>query len=154
MKILHYSLGFPPYRSGGLTKFCMDLMREQIKEGHEVSLLWPGEMSLFTSVVKIKKGEGTDGITSYEVINPLPVSYDEGIMSFEAFVIEGKKSVFDEFLKELKPEPCTEKERSAVPSTPVKSAAYVIARHCRFLRSLSSSHPRTGPLRIQRSLRR
>ena len=104
MRILHYSLGFPPYRSGGLTKFCMDLMREQIKEGHEVSLLWPGEMSLFTSVVKIKKGEGTDGITSYEVINPLPVSYDEGIMSFEAFVIEGKKSVFDEFLKELKPD--------------------------------------------------
>ena len=104
MRILHYSLGFPPYRSGGLTKFCMDLMREQIKEGHEVSLLWPGEMSLFTSVVKIKKGEGTDGITSYEVINPLPVSYDEGIMSFEAFVLEGKKSVFDEFLKELKPD--------------------------------------------------
>ena len=32
MKILHYSLGFPPYRSGGLTKFSMDLMREQIRE--------------------------------------------------------------------------------------------------------------------------
>ena len=46
MKILHYSLGFPPYRTGGLTKFCMDLMKEQVKEGHEVSLLWPGEIRL------------------------------------------------------------------------------------------------------------
>ena len=104
MRILHYSLGFPPYRSGGLTKFCMDLMREQIREGHAVSLLWPGEMSLFTSTARIKKSEGTDGITSYEVINPLPVSYDEGIKDFEAFVAEGKKSVYDEFLKDIKPD--------------------------------------------------
>ena len=46
MKILHYSLGFPPYRSGGLTKFCMDLMEQQIKDGHEVALLWPGAIKL------------------------------------------------------------------------------------------------------------
>ena len=44
MRILHYSLGFPPYRTGGLTKFTMDLMRQQVKDGHIVTLLWPGEM--------------------------------------------------------------------------------------------------------------
>ena len=33
MKILHYALGFPPYRSGGLTKMCIDLMVQQAKEG-------------------------------------------------------------------------------------------------------------------------
>ncbi|MCR4702118.1 MAG: glycosyltransferase [Saccharofermentans sp.] len=104
MKILHYSLGFPPYRSGGLTKFCMDLMREQIKEGHEVSLLWPGEMSLFSNTVKIKAGGKNDGISSFEVINPLPVSYDEGIKDFGEFVKEGQKSVYDEFLAEFKPD--------------------------------------------------
>ena len=42
MKILHYSLGFPPYRTGGLTKFNYDLMIEQVKEGNDVALLWPG----------------------------------------------------------------------------------------------------------------
>jgi hypothetical protein len=28
MKILHYSLGFPPYRTGGLTKYAVDLAGE------------------------------------------------------------------------------------------------------------------------------
>ena len=104
MKILHYSLGFPPYRSGGLTKFCMDLMREQIKEGHELSLLWPGEMSLFSGSVKIRNGADVDGIKSYEVINPLPVSYDEGIKDFDSFMLEGDKGVYDALLDEIKPD--------------------------------------------------
>ena len=42
MRILHYCLGFPPFRTGGMTKYCMDLMNEQNKAGHEVALLWPG----------------------------------------------------------------------------------------------------------------
>ena len=104
MKILHYSLGFPPYRSGGLTKFSMDLMREQISEGHEVSLMWPGEMKLVSNNVSIKKGAPVDDIDSYEVINPLPVSYDEGISDFDAFTAEGDITVYEQFLDELKPD--------------------------------------------------
>lgn len=46
MKILHYALGFPPYRSGGLTKFCVDLMVQQTREGHHVAMLWPGKIGL------------------------------------------------------------------------------------------------------------
>ncbi len=104
MKILHYSLGFPPYRSGGLTKFSMDLMREQIREGHDVSLLWPGEIKFFGTGISVKKGSPVDGIKSYEVINPLPVSYDEGIKDFDAFINGGDISVYDNFLDELKPD--------------------------------------------------
>ena len=104
MKILHYSLGFPPYRSGGLTKFSMDLMREQIREGHEVSLLWPGEMKLVGNAVSIKKGTDVSGISSYEVINPLPVSYDEGIKDFDAFMNDGDTEVYEKFLGELEPD--------------------------------------------------
>ena len=104
MKILHYSLGFPPYRSGGLTKFSMDLMREQIREGHDVSLLWPGEIKFFGTGISVKKGSPVDGIKSYEVINPLPVSYDEGIKDFDAFINDGDISVYDNFLDELKPD--------------------------------------------------
>ena len=48
MRILHYALGFPPYRSGGLTKWCVDLMVQQAKEGHEVAMLWPGKMGIAT----------------------------------------------------------------------------------------------------------
>ena len=55
MKILHYALGFPPYRSGGLTKLCVDLMVQQAKEGHTVALLWPGQMGFIKQKVAIKK---------------------------------------------------------------------------------------------------
>ena len=45
MKILHYSLGLPPYRAGGLTKYCMDLMKVQQEAGHQVEMRWPGVLS-------------------------------------------------------------------------------------------------------------
>lgn len=103
MKILHYSLGFPPYRTGGLTKFCMDLMKQQEKDGHEVSLLWPGEMQILGNKTKIKKHRSVDGIDSYEVINPTPVSYDEGIAKFDAFMIPGDRETYRRLFDELQP---------------------------------------------------
>ena len=89
MKILHYALGFPPYRSGGLTKLCVDLMVQQAKEGHTVAMLWPGQMGFVNQKVTIKNHENVklsgEDILSLEVINPLPVSFDEGIADIAAF---------------------------------------------------------------------
>ncbi|MDX8420033.1 glycosyltransferase [Stecheria sp. CLA-KB-P133] len=104
MKILHYALGFPPYRTGGLTKFCMDLMLEQIKEGHEVSLLWPGKVKLVDRKIRIKRNRPVNGINSYEVINPTPISYDEGIINVEEFMKEGDLHVYQSFLHDLSPD--------------------------------------------------
>lgn len=102
MRILHYSLGFPPYRSGGLTKFCMDLMQQQYKNGNDVALLWPGLMS--GKRAHIKKRLEISGIKSYELINPLPVPYDEGIADIDSFIFKGKKEIFLQFLREVKPD--------------------------------------------------
>ena len=44
MDILHYSLGLPPFRRGGMTQYCLDLIAGQVKEGHNVTLLWPGRL--------------------------------------------------------------------------------------------------------------
>ena len=104
MNILHYSLGFPPYRSGGLTKFCLDLAKQQIAEGHTVGMLWPGEMRLGSHGTIIKKSGSIARIQSYEVVNPTPVSYDEGITEIEAFLDPGEEAVYLHFLKELKPD--------------------------------------------------
>ena len=108
MRILHYSLGFPPYRSGGLTKFSIDLMRQQFKDGHDVALMWPGQMRfcLDKTQVKYRGYKEIDGsrIRSYEVINPLPVSYDEGIKDFSYFVSEGNRKDFDELLNSYGPD--------------------------------------------------
>jgi glycosyltransferase involved in cell wall biosynthesis len=104
MNILHYSLGFPPYRSGGLTKYSYDLMTEQICEGHNVSLLWPGEIKLLNHSVQIKKHKCINRIASFEIINPIPISYDEGIIDIDSFVDEGAIDVYKSFLTILKPD--------------------------------------------------
>ena len=108
MKILHYALGFPPYRSGGLTKFCVDLMVQQAKEGHTVAMLWPGQMGFIVHRVSIKKHRvehlRKQDIQSYEVINPLPISFDEGIADIEAFTQEADIEVYKRFLDEVAPD--------------------------------------------------
>ena len=104
MRILHYSLGFPPYRTGGLTKFCMDLSREQIRQGHKVSILWPGEIGIFGHNTRIRKHKAVDGIGNYEVINPTPVPFDEGIKDFSAFVALGDSEVYEKLLLETNPD--------------------------------------------------
>jgi hypothetical protein len=57
MRIVHYSLGFPPYRTGGMTKYCLDIMEEQIKAGHDVAMLWPGKIKQYGDECKIVKGK-------------------------------------------------------------------------------------------------
>ncbi|MBQ8603620.1 MAG: glycosyltransferase [Oscillospiraceae bacterium] len=102
LKILHYSLGFPPYRTGGMTKFCIDLIKRQIDRGDSAGLMWPGRITI--GKTKIKTGVGVDGIESYEVINPLPVPYDEGISNPEKFMSNGDYDCYQEFIRENRPD--------------------------------------------------
>lgn len=107
MNILHYSLGFPPYRTGGLTKFCVDLMVEQCRQGHNVSLLWPGKIKLIHKKIKIVKSKAYNidnfTISNFELINPLPISLDEGVYDTNAFMQVGSENVYITFLKNLNP---------------------------------------------------
>ena len=104
MRILHYALGFPPYRTGGMTKFCIDIMAEQQKMGHDVALLWPGQMQLFDRKVSVRKRKSNNGIGSYEIINPLPVSYDEGIVEIREFCKPCEKNAYKQILMEFNPD--------------------------------------------------
>ena len=108
MKILHYALGFPPYRSGGLTKLCVDLMVQQAKEGHTVAMLWPGQMGFVNQKVAIKKHENVklsgQDILSFEVINPLPVSFDEGIADIAAFTKNVEAEAYKRLLDSFQPD--------------------------------------------------
>lgn len=108
MKVLHYALGFPPYRSGGLTKFCVDLMVQQAREGHSVAMLWPGQMGFVNKKVAIKKQKSEklkeQNIQSFEIVNSLPVSFDEGIADIATFTKNEGKEVYDEFLDKFQPD--------------------------------------------------
>ena len=102
MNILHYSLGFPPYRSGGLVKFCVDLMVSQRAEGHQVGLLWPGQILPWTKI-SIKRHKDYIGIASYEIINPLPVPLDEGVVAPEWYTQPGDILMYERFFRSLQP---------------------------------------------------
>lgn len=108
MKILHYALGFPPYRTGGLTKFCVDLMCQQCQTGHQVAMMWPGQMGFVRKKTTVQnKGMVTfQGCRffSFEVTNPLPVSYDEGIRCFDAFTENVDDKIYMEFLQQYHPD--------------------------------------------------
>ncbi len=91
MNILHYALGFPPFRTGGMIKYCMDLMAEEAKLKNWVGLLWPGRITNYSEKVKIinKSQYAIDDkikIGSFEIINPLPVPLLNGINDFEAYM--------------------------------------------------------------------
>ena len=104
MNIIHYFLGFPPYRSGGLTKYVLDLMIEQKKRGNKVIALWPGRIKLFEKAVGLVEGSIFEGIRSIEVINPLPISLDEGIKETRKFTKKVDKNIFVNLLKREKPD--------------------------------------------------
>lgn len=105
MKILHYGLGFPPYRTGGLTKYCIDLILTQKEMGHDVAMMWPGKFTFSGHFVRIKKNVSSNGIMGFQVINPLPVPLDEGIKDIEAYMRKcPNPQVYTEFLKEYAPD--------------------------------------------------
>lgn len=104
MRILHYFLGFPPYRTGGLTKYAFDLMKTQAEQGETVAALWPGQMRLFRSDIFVKKRRNVGQIENYELINPLPVPLDEGIVQQKSFTKACEKMVYRNFLSKLRPD--------------------------------------------------
>lgn len=104
MRILHYFLGFPPYRSGGLTAYCVEIMESQKNNGDEVIALWPGRFSWFTKKTYIIEKNKENGISSYEIINPLPVSLDEGITEFDIYMKACEENTYEKFLINIKPD--------------------------------------------------
>ncbi|MFL0267500.1 glycosyltransferase [Candidatus Clostridium radicumherbarum] len=104
MRILHYSLGLPPYRTGGLTKYAFDLMKEQVNEGKDIYLLYPGHIKLLNKQIKIHLKKQQFGIKVYELINPLPVPLLSGIGQPSSFCINVSKNVYISFLKKLNPD--------------------------------------------------
>lgn len=104
MKILHYSLGLPPYRTGGLTKYVTDLMLEQVRLNNEVSILWPGRINVFSKKTKIIKNKDYKNIHSFELINPIPVPLLNGIKDTDMYLKSLNKELFEKFIEALKPD--------------------------------------------------
>lgn len=102
MRILHYSLGYPPNRSGGLVKYSLDLMEEEQKQGNQIYSLYPGRYNpLKKTHIRYEKKLDT-GIVVYELINSLPLPLYGGISDPKAFYKSVSKKVYIDFLKKLR----------------------------------------------------
>lgn len=106
MRILHYTLGFPPYRSGGLVKYAKDLMQAQCSLGHKVTALYPSSISLFYKKCHIKKENQKANISVYEMVNPMPVPLLYGIKDPTDMMDENSldEDSFEELLMTEKPD--------------------------------------------------
>jgi glycosyltransferase involved in cell wall biosynthesis len=83
MNILHYSLGLPPERSGGLTKYSTDLLLQQISSGENVTLLFPENCLVSRKTRAIEFKGLRNGLKSYAFQNSSPIPLLEGIKNPE-----------------------------------------------------------------------
>lgn len=106
MYILHYTLGFPPYRSGGLTKYAFDLMKTQKELGHNICALYPSGMSLFHKRCHVCFDKIINGILVYKIVNPMPVPLLYGVKDIDPMINENKIEIssFIGLLNNLKPD--------------------------------------------------
>ncbi|MGQ7889887.1 glycosyltransferase [Paenibacillus sp. WC2504] len=103
MNILHVTLGIPPFRSGGLTKYSVDLMLEQQRQSHTVSLVYPGHI-YGVGGVRITENNSYKNIGVYEIINPLPVPLLGGIKEPSRYIRTVNKRTYKTFFNEVKPD--------------------------------------------------
>ncbi len=100
MIILHYILGFPPHRSGGLCRYSLDLIQAEKELGNDVTILYPGNFSLFSNKSHFKKEHA--GI--FQLTNALPIPLLYGISTPSLFMSKRDILGFDTFIEEIKPD--------------------------------------------------
>lgn len=101
MKILHYLLGLPPVRGGGLIRYALDLAEAQKEIGCEVALLVPGEINNKETQIIEKKWNKFE---CYYIKNSLPVSYGKGVDKISDLYNRGTQKVYIDFLNKINPD--------------------------------------------------
>lgn len=97
MRILHYSLGFSPYRTGGLVKYSLDLAYEQKQKGNVVFYVFPGRINFINSKVRFAKYK-SKLFDSFEIINPQLVPLNNGISNPKDYMKKSDINIFLQFL--------------------------------------------------------
>ena len=97
-------MGFPPHRTGGLTKYAFDLMKSQADLGHKVFALYPGNFSMYSRDTCFRKEKSINNIEIYKLENAMPVSLMYGVSSAKDFFCERRICGFNEFIKNVQPD--------------------------------------------------
>lgn len=102
MRILHVVLGLPPFRRGGMSYYVRDLMKAQLRQGHDIQLLYPGRFRIRRGVYILQRVHPE--FVVFEIVNPLPVPIPYGIREPRAFMKPANQDVFLEYLKKTSPD--------------------------------------------------
>lgn len=100
MNIVHYILGFPPHRTGGLTKYAIDLVEAEKELGHNVSIIYPGNFSLTSKKSHLRKER--KGV--YMLTNGMPIPLMYGISDPSLFMEKREITGFVDLIAEVKPD--------------------------------------------------
>lgn len=105
MTILHYFLGFLPMRSGGLTRYAIDLMYEEKALGHDIIAIYP-RMNLTKCKIRFKYKGSEDNVMRYELIGALPIPLLYGVKHPNDYMIEceGSKPTIKNFFDRVRPD--------------------------------------------------
>lgn len=107
MTILHYTIGFPPVRSGGLIRYSLDLVAGECEYGEDLVILVPGMIPLRyqnRNNISIKNEGKWRNARVYKIINPLPIPMANGIQDVKWYTSACDQAIYDSFLRELKPD--------------------------------------------------
>ena len=96
MRILHVSLSDPQVHSGGLNRYCKDLMKAEETMGHNVFGLYAGGLGI--NHIKIKKIRYNE----YIIVGALPESLTYGISKPREYMKKSEMQFFEEFLNSLR----------------------------------------------------
>lgn len=100
MNIVHYILGFPPHRTGGLMKYALELIETERNLGHKVAVLYPGNFSLTSKKSRLRK----ERECVYLLTNGLPVPLMYGTADPAIFMQKREIVGFERFMQDVKPE--------------------------------------------------
>lgn len=104
MRIVHYTLGLYPDRSGGLNRYSTDLIKAQSKE-HDVVALLPGPWRPWRRECRIERRASKNGIKRFVMCNALPIPLLYGIrMPSDFMTVHIDKRNFEEFFVEMNPD--------------------------------------------------
>ncbi len=104
MRILHYILGFPPHRTGGLTKYALGLVSSEKALGHDVTILYPGNTTLRSTVSTLRNKGVFNNIRIYQLTNGIPIPLLYGVRTPNDFMQTREIKDFDDFFSTVKPD--------------------------------------------------
>lgn len=105
MQIVHYTLGFPSHRSGGLVKYALDLAEQEKKLGHQITIIYPGNIYFIgSSICKLVKEKEKNGFVVYKLANALPIPLLYGTKFPQDFIKQRHIADFDRFINDCKPD--------------------------------------------------